>query len=79
MTEDIYRHIADTLSGRFDVDRSVIGPDVAYKDMSLDSVSIVELFVMIEDVWGVVLDEDARLADLTVGQTVALINGVARR
>ncbi|WP_034591714.1 acyl carrier protein [Hamadaea tsunoensis] len=73
MAEDLYQRIADTLVGKFDVDRRDLGPDRSYADMGLDSVSIVELFVMIEEWWGLALPEGTPLPELTPARTVALV------
>jgi acyl carrier protein len=73
----MYEHLVDLLVNRFDVDPAVVGPDVTFNDMDVDSLFLVELLLIVQsDVreQGVEIDEDIVAPTDTLGRAAELID-----
>ncbi|WP_434589144.1 acyl carrier protein [Streptomyces sp. A5-4] len=64
--QSVYDHLVTVLTDKFEADAALIGPDVSLDALELDSLAVVELFVTLQDHWGVPLEGGEAAADLTV-------------
>ncbi|GLW54484.1 acyl carrier protein [Kitasatospora phosalacinea] len=68
--DQVTARIAAVLTEKFDVPAEQVTDRVSFRELDLDSLSIVELYVTLQEEWGVPLDAEAADADTTVGQLV---------
>jgi acyl carrier protein len=69
--------IAQVIASRFKIERSRVLPEASFDDLGLDSLSQIELALMLEKELGVKIS-DAELAQIsTVSDIVTKANGVA--
>lgn len=68
-----YTYLSDVLAEKFEVDRAAIHETVTLRELDLDSIAVVELFVTLSDHWQIVLDDGEALPDLTLAATAALV------
>ncbi|MFJ8434928.1 acyl carrier protein [Kitasatospora sp. NPDC094019] len=62
-------HLIELLAERFDAAPDAIGDGTTLGDLDLDSLSRIELIVMLQEHWGIALDEDEdSTAEVTVGR-----------
>ena len=71
---ETYRRLADLLVAKFDVPADQVQPEASLADLDLDSLAVVELFVVAQEQWGITLDESEAVGALTVGRVAALID-----
>ena len=79
--KDIREHLNALLVGKFDVPAEAVRVDATLGELDLDSLARVELFITLEEHWGIVLDEDGgddAAAAITVDQLVRRIEALAR-
>ncbi|MCB5908836.1 acyl carrier protein [Streptomyces pinistramenti] len=69
----VYDHLVTVLTDKFEVDAEEIRPDMTLAGLELDSLAIVELYVTLQEHWGVPLAEDDSAADLTVEQVAQAV------
>ena len=55
-----------------DVDKVTESADIK-NDLGLDSLDIVEILMTVEEVWGIIIDDDETTNIKTVGDVIALI------
>ncbi|WP_241741374.1 acyl carrier protein [Streptomyces sp. L2] len=68
-------HVAFTaaLTTLFKVPAESIEPAATLDDLGLDSLAVVEIFLALQEQWNVPLDESDARPDLTVHQTVQML------
>ncbi|MEU3496181.1 acyl carrier protein [Kitasatospora cineracea] len=66
--DQVTERIAAVLTGKFDVPADLITARASFQDLDLDSLSVVELYVTLQEEWGVPLDAEAATGDVTVGE-----------
>jgi acyl carrier protein len=71
---DTYESLRTLLTEKFEVDAALIRPEASLEDLDLDSLAVVELFVLLQERWEVPLDEGGAVASLTVADTTALLD-----
>lgn len=77
---DIEEHLNALLVGKFDVPAASVQEDATLGDLDLDSLARVELFITLEERWGITFDEDGgddSAAAITVAQLVKRIETLA--
>ena len=77
---DIEEHLNGLLVGKFDVPEPAVREDATLGELDLDSLARVELFITLEERWGVDLGEDGgddAAAAITVAQLVKRIEALA--
>jgi acyl carrier protein len=77
---DIEEHLNALLVGKFDVPAAFVHEDATLGDLELDSLARVELFITLEERWGITFDEDGgdeAAAAITVAQLVKRIETLA--
>ncbi|MFF3349448.1 acyl carrier protein [Streptomyces sp. NPDC002779] len=73
MSTDTKTLVHSILAEDLEVDPAEIADDVSLRTLELDSLAVAELIVRIKEETGVDLEgEETRMADLTVGDIVAL-------
>jgi acyl carrier protein len=70
----VYAHLVTVLADKFEADAAQIGPDVSLEALELDSLAVVELFVTLQDQWGVPLDDNDAHAHMTVRELAESID-----
>ncbi|MFC5719625.1 acyl carrier protein [Streptomyces gamaensis] len=78
-----YDALARTLVEEFDVDPALVRPEATFSGLELDSLSLAELAVMVQDSTGVRvedIDRDSTLADVArrIGEGTAAVGGRVR-
>ncbi|GAA2113268.1 hypothetical protein GCM10009759_56720 [Kitasatospora saccharophila] len=68
--DQVTERIAAVLTEKFDVPADLITARASFQELDLDSLSIVELYVTLQEEWGVPLDAEAAGADTTVSELV---------
>ena len=79
-TNNIEQHLNALLVGKFDVPAQAVREDATLGDLDLDSLARVELFITLEEQWGVAFAEDGgdeAAAAITVAQLVGRIRALA--
>jgi acyl carrier protein len=71
--QTIYDQLAAFLVSRLRVPAELIGPDVTFEALELDSLALVELLATIEDEMGVRIDEEEIDSQFSMAQTVDLL------
>jgi acyl carrier protein len=71
---DTYESLRTLLNEKFEVDAALIRPEASLEDLDLDSLAVVELFVVLQERWQVPLDEAGADGSLTVADTAALLD-----
>ncbi|ARF53902.1 acyl carrier protein [Streptomyces gilvosporeus] len=72
--ESVYDHLVTVLRDKFEADAEEIRPEATLASLELDSLAVVELYVTLQDHWGVPLEEDEAAAEMALhklAQTVA--------
>ncbi|MFJ5231271.1 acyl carrier protein [Kitasatospora sp. NPDC088391] len=79
----VTERITTLLTDKFDVPADLITAGATFQDLDLDSLSTVELYVTLQEEWGLPLDAEAATPDTTVGQLAdrcrELLDGDGRR
>ncbi|GAA1397708.1 hypothetical protein GCM10009639_35450 [Kitasatospora putterlickiae] len=70
---DIRDHLVALLGDTFEVDPATIRPDATLSELGLDSLGVAELLVVLQERWGVPLDEGLGGDDLTVESLTAVV------
>ncbi|WP_131742163.1 acyl carrier protein [Actinomadura roseirufa] len=71
---DVYDRLVDLLVDRFEVDRNQVGPDVAFQDLDMDSLFLVELLLVAQSEFpGADIGEDLLSPSDTIGRAAELI------
>ncbi|MFJ3176724.1 acyl carrier protein [Streptomyces roseus] len=70
---DCYEALAYQLTHSFSIPRKKITPSATLDDVGLDSLGVVELFLSLQEIWGIPLDEGQVTPSLTIAQTATLI------
>lgn len=65
---DRYSELAQTLIDKFAVPAEEISPHATLADLGLDSLAVAELFLNLQENWGVRLEDDADSGYLTLEQ-----------
>ncbi|MFE1322577.1 acyl carrier protein [Kitasatospora phosalacinea] len=68
--DQVTARIAAVLTEKFDVPAEQVTARASFRELDLDSLSIVELYVTLQEEWGVPLDAETADADTTVGELV---------
>jgi acyl carrier protein len=71
---ETYRRLSDLLVAKFDVPAAQVEPDASLTDLDLDSLAVVELFVVAQEQWRIALDESEAVGTLTVRRVADLID-----
>ncbi|PCG86532.1 acyl carrier protein [Streptomyces sp. WZ.A104] len=66
--EHVYTRLVTLLGDKFEVAADLIRPDATLGDLELDSLAVVELYVTLQEEWGVPLDDSEAAAELTVDE-----------
>jgi acyl carrier protein len=74
---EMYDQIVDQLTAHLGIDPALLCPDVTFAALGIDSLSMIELAIMIEDQRGIKIDGID--AESTLAQTAALLEETARR
>ncbi|MFG2226300.1 acyl carrier protein [Streptomyces sp. NPDC048644] len=69
----VYDHLVTVLTDKFEVDAEVIRPEMTLTELELDSLAVVELYVTLQERWGVPLADDDSAAELTVAQVARAV------
>ncbi|KIZ16188.1 acyl carrier protein [Streptomyces natalensis] len=72
--ESVYDHLVTVLQDKFEADADEIRPEATLASLELDSLAVVELYVTLQEHWGVALEEDDAAAEMALhklAQTVA--------
>ncbi|AIA01147.1 MULTISPECIES: acyl carrier protein [Streptomyces] len=72
--DPVYDHLVTVLTDKFEVDAEEIRPDSTLGALELDSLAVVELYVTLQEHWGVPLDEDGATAELTLEQVAQAVS-----
>jgi acyl carrier protein len=72
--EDTYQRLVELLVGKFEVRAEQVAPQATLTDLDLDSLAVVELFVVVQERWGAPLEESEAVGSLTVRETAQLID-----
>ncbi|MER7985305.1 acyl carrier protein [Streptomyces noursei] len=72
--DPVYDHLVTVLADKFEVDAEEIRPDSTLGALELDSLAVVELYVTLQEHWGVPLDEDGATAELTLEQVAQAVS-----
>ncbi|GAA2657470.1 acyl carrier protein [Streptomyces lunalinharesii] len=72
--DPVYDHLVTVLTDKFEVDGKEIRPDITLGALELDSLAVVELYVTLQEHWGVPLDEDGATAELTLDQVAQAVS-----
>ncbi|WP_275466899.1 acyl carrier protein [Streptomyces noursei] len=72
--DPVYDHLVTVLTDKFEVDAKEIRPDGTLGALELDSLAVVELYVTLQEHWGVPLDEDGATAELTLEQVAQAVS-----
>lgn len=68
--EHVTELVTAVLTGKFDVPAELVTARARFRDLDLDSLSVVELYVTLQEEHGVPLDADTATLDTTVQQLV---------
>ncbi|QRX90016.1 acyl carrier protein [Streptomyces noursei] len=71
--DPVYDHLVTILTDKFEVDAKEIRPDITLAALELDSLAVVELYVTLQEHWGVPLDEDDSAAEQTLEQVAQAV------
>ncbi|WP_438489739.1 acyl carrier protein [Streptomyces sp. S186] len=69
----VYDHLVTVLTEKFEVDAEELRPDSTLTALELDSLAVVELYVTLQEHWGVPLEEDEAAAELTLEQVARAV------
>jgi acyl carrier protein len=69
----IEQRITEMLATQFKVDRAAIGADVTFGSLHFDSLVLIELRILLDDAFGIVLDPEDLTEGLTIGDAAALV------
>ncbi|MFF9481534.1 acyl carrier protein [Streptomyces sp. NPDC014733] len=69
----VYDHLVTVLTDKFEVDAAAIRPEVTLAALDLDSLVVAELYVVLQERWGVPLAEEDTAADPTVAQVAQAV------
>jgi acyl carrier protein len=73
------QRLIDLLADKYGLARELLGPDVTFDDLDLDSLVLVEILVTLERERGVPLAEGLIEADQTIGAAAAALDAVLAR
>ncbi|MYT35566.1 acyl carrier protein [Streptomyces sp. SID8356] len=74
--EHVYTHLVTLLADKFEVAADLLRPDATLGDLELDSLAVVELYVTLQEEWGVPLDDSEASADLTVDEVARSVTAL---
>ncbi|MFE3475809.1 MULTISPECIES: phosphopantetheine-binding protein [unclassified Streptomyces] len=74
--EHVYTHLVTLLADKFEVAADLIRPDATLGDLELDSLAVVELYVTLQEEWGVPLDDSEATAELTVDEVARSVTAL---
>ncbi|MFJ4677777.1 acyl carrier protein [Kitasatospora sp. NPDC088783] len=66
--DQVAARITAVLTEKFDVPAELITARASFQELDLDSLSVVELYVTLQEEWGVPLDAEAATGEVTVGE-----------
>ncbi|MFK0191558.1 acyl carrier protein [Kitasatospora sp. NPDC090308] len=66
--DQVTARITAVLTEKFDVPAELITARASFQELDLDSLSVVELYVTLQEEWGVPLDAEAATGEVTVGE-----------
>jgi acyl carrier protein len=69
----VYDHLVTVLTDKFEVDAAAIRPETTLTALELDSLAVVEMYLTLQEHWGVPLTEDETGADPTVAQVAQAV------
>ncbi|MEV4741579.1 acyl carrier protein [Streptomyces sp. NPDC049555] len=67
------QQLTDVLTSTFRVPAQEVTPEATLDDLGLDSIGVVELFMTLQDTYGVTLDDTHATPDMTVRDVTALL------
>jgi acyl carrier protein len=73
------QRLIDLLADKYGLARELLGPDVTFDDLDLDSLVLVEILVTLERERGVPLEEGLIEADQSIGAAAAALDTVLAR
>ncbi|MFB8777998.1 acyl carrier protein [Streptomyces broussonetiae] len=71
--DSTYQHLVAILADKFESPAAKIDPHVTLSELELDSLAIVELFVTLQDHYGVELDDSHARPDMSLADLTALV------
>lgn len=74
--DPVYDHLVTLIRDKFEVDADRIRPDATLADLDLDSLAVVELYVTLQEEWGIPLDDSAAVADRTVADVARSVTSL---
>ncbi|WP_100838814.1 acyl carrier protein [Kitasatospora fiedleri] len=66
--DQVTARITAVLTEKFDVPAELVTARASFQELDLDSLSVVELYVTLQEEWGVPLDAEAATGEVTVGE-----------
>jgi acyl carrier protein len=66
--DSVQQHLVGLLTEKFDVPAADVLPEATLEALELDSLARAELFVTLQEHWGISLEEDDSSAELTVAE-----------
>ena len=76
--DDVLAALAEVLADVADVDPADVTPEVRFDDLGVDSLTLVEVVVAVEDRFGLVIPDDEWAHFETVGDALAHLGHAAR-
>lgn len=72
--DSTYQHLVDVLVDKFEVAASGLTERTTLTELELDSLAVVELFVTLQDHYGVELDDSLARPDLSLAEITSLVD-----
>lgn len=76
--DPVSQHLVTLLTEKFEVPADRIDPRATLGELDLDSLSVVELYLTLQEHWSIPLDENEATAELTVDAIAQHITGLLR-
>jgi len=69
----MYEWLRETLLDKLRLPADAVNPDATPDEAGLDSLAVTELAMIVQDQWGITVDEDELAACATVGEVALLL------
>ncbi|MFY4723496.1 acyl carrier protein [Streptomyces sp. LaBMicrA B280] len=70
----VHSRLASLLRNKFEVPADRIVPTATLGELDLDSLAVVELYVTLQEEWGIPLDDSGASAELTVAEVARAVS-----
>ncbi|MBT2384960.1 acyl carrier protein [Streptomyces sp. ISL-11] len=71
--DSAYQHLVDVLTDKFESTVADMNPRTTLAELELDSLAVVELFITLQDHYGVELDDSQARPEMSLKDIVSLI------